>query len=179
MNRKNVILSILFNLTSPFVFWLPFRIIRSFYLRLFCKQMGSFVYVGRNIDVREPINITIGDGTIINKRAVLDGRGGLTIGRNVDIAQDAAIWTEQHDYNDDYHKLQKKQVVINDYVWVSSRAIILPGTTLDRGCVVAAGAVVTRDVPPMVVVGGVPAKHISERRSKLKYEFNYRPKYRF
>ena len=53
--------------------------------------------------------------------------------------------------------------MIEDHVWIGTRATILPGVTLGRGCVVAAGAVVTRDVPPLAIVGGVPAKVIGAR----------------
>ena len=116
---------------------------------------------------------------MINKNVVLNGRGGLVIGDNVDIAQDVFILTEQHDQNDDMHALVKKSVHIDDYVWIASRATVLPGVNLGRGAVVASGAVVTKDVAPMTVVGGVPARFMSERTSRLQYTFNYREKYSF
>ena len=109
---------------------------------------------------------------IINKYVVLDGRGGLTIGSNVDVAQDTFIWTAQHDYNCDYHKYIHGSVVIEDYVWLASRCTLLPGITIGKGAVVASGAVVSRSVEPMRVVGGIPAKVIAERRSKLLYTLN-------
>ena len=77
------------------------------------------------------------------------------------------------------HSLVKKSVHIDDYVWIASRATVLPGVNLGRGAVVACGAVVSRDVAPMTVVGGVPAKYMSDRKSGLKYSFNYREKYSF
>ena len=60
-------------------------------------------------------------------------------------------------------------MVIEDNVWVGTRATILPGVTLGRGCVVAAGAVVTRDVPPLVIVGGVPARPIGTRPERPRH----------
>lgn len=140
--------------------------------------MGHHNYFGRNIDIRAPYNIVIGNNNAINKHVVLDGRGGLTLGNNIDIAQDTLIWSEQHDYNDDYHKPIDKQVVIEDYVWMASRTSVLPGITIGKGAVVASGAVVTKDVASMIVVGGVPAKKIGERHSKLLYEHNFHPLFR-
>jgi len=175
----NTIITVIFNLTSPFFLWLPFADLRRWYLRLFVKSLGKRTYIGRNVDVKEPSKITIGHHSVINKNVVLNGRGGLDIGDNVDIAQDVFILTEQHDQNDDLHSLVKKSVRIDDYVWIATRATILPGTYLGKGAVVACGAVVTKDVAPMTVVGGVPARYISDRKSGLKYSFNYREKYSF
>ena len=175
MHYKIVIKTFLFNLTSGFFLWIPSLYIRRAYLRLFLKQVGKNNYFARNISIKSPYNITIGSNNVINKGVLLDGRGQLAIGNNVDIAQEAYIWTQQHDYNDDYHICESKSVIINDYVWIASRATILPGTSIGRGGVVAAGAVVTKDVEPMAVVAGVPAKKILERKSKLLYSQNYHP----
>ena len=118
MNNYMVVKNVFFNVVSPFFFWLPFRMVRYLFLKQCCAKLGDNVFVGRNVDIRDPYKIVIGEGTIINKRVVLDGRGGLTIGKNVDIDQDVNIWSEQHDYDDDLHSLQKKSVYIGDYVWI-------------------------------------------------------------
>lgn len=175
----HTICNVIFNMTSPFFLWLPFADLRRWYLRLFVKSLGKKTYIGRNVDVKEPSKISIGHHSVINKNVVLNGRGGLVIGNNVDIAQDVFILTEQHDQNDDMHSLVKKSVRIDDYVWIATRATVLPGVVLGKGAVVASGAVVTNDVASMTVVGGVPAKYISDRKSGLKYTFNYREKYSF
>lgn len=70
------------------------------------------------------------------------------------------IWTEQHDYNSPTYASVEKPVIIEDYVWIASRATILPGVTIGKESVVASGAVVTKDVPPLSIVGGVPARII-------------------
>ena len=106
----------------------------------------------------------------------MDGRGGkLTIGNNVDIAQEVNIWTLSHDPHDDYHSVWGKEVIIEDYVWIASRATIMPGIRIGRGAVVAAGSIVTKDVPAMAIVAGSPAKIVGERKSNLKYRLDWQP----
>ncbi|HPU00025.1 MAG TPA: DapH/DapD/GlmU-related protein, partial [Armatimonadota bacterium] len=77
--------------------------------------------------------------------------------------------TAQHDMNDPDFANVLAPIVIEDYVWIGSRATVLPGVRIGRGAVVAAGAVVTRDVAPLTVVGGVPARPIGERKPGMRY----------
>ena len=129
-----------------------------------------------NLEIRIGENITIGSNTVINNRVLLDGRGGkLTIGNNVDIAQETNIWTMEHDVNDNFHAAIGGDVTIHDYVWIASRVTILPGVTIGRGAVVATNSVVTKDVSPMTIVGGIPAKVIGLRKNELLYHLNYSP----
>lgn len=157
--------------------WIPLRFLRDIYLKQFISKVGQHVFFYRNIEIRNPKNIQIGSRVKINKRTLLDGRGGkLFIGNNVDIAQDVNLWTLQHDQNDDYYNTVGGDVIIEDYVWIASRATILPGVKIGYGAVVATGAVVTKDVPSMKIVGGIPAKVIGTRESKLKYNIGkYKP----
>lgn len=177
MNLKIVVPSILFRTTAPFFMWLPSLWVRRIFLSIFLKKFGKYNYVARNVDIRWPRQISIGCNNVINKHTVLDGRGGLIIGDNVDIAQDVMIWTEQHDKDDSLHRTEAKTVIIEDYVWVASRAVILPGVHLKKGCVVGAGAVVTKEVKPLDVVAGIPAKVVSKRNNKLEYTLNFHPKF--
>ena len=70
---------------------------------------------------------------------------------------------------------QGGEVHIGNRVWIGYRSLIMPGVTIGEGAVVAAGAVVTKDVKPYTVVAGVPAKPISSRTDELTYELNYHP----
>lgn len=164
-----------FGLTSGFIMALPIRKVREWYCRFFLNMVGSNVYFGKNLDIREPSMISIGDNVVINKRVLLDGRGGLIINSNVDIAQDVNIWTMQHDYNDENHSLVVGRGYIEEYVWLCSRSTILPGVKIGKGAVIASGAVVTKDVLPMEIVGGVPAHHIGVRNNSLKYKLSFNP----
>jgi maltose O-acetyltransferase len=119
----------------------------------------------------QPRNVIIGEDTIIGDRAFLDGRDKLSIGNHVDIASEVMIYNSEHDLEDPKFEAKNVSVEIKDYVFIGPRAIILPGVTIGKGAVVAAGAVVTKDVKDSEIVGGVPAKMIGERDIK---EFNYR-----
>lgn len=118
----------------------------------------------------EPKNIEIGKDTLIGEFAFLDGRASLKIGDHTDIASHVLIYNSEHDLNDSEFKAIEQPVEIGDYVFVGPRAIILPGVKIGRGAVVAAGAVVTKNVASGKIVGGIPAKEIGERKLK---EFEY------
>jgi len=139
--------------------WSHLHLLRKIYVKLVLNKIGPGCTICRNIEIRYPQNISIGENSRINKDVVLDGRGGkLIIGNNVDIGQQTNIWTLEHDVNDDYHRGIGGDVKIEDYVWISTRVTLLPGVHVGRGAVVACGAVVVKDVPPMAIVGGIPAK---------------------
>jgi acetyltransferase-like isoleucine patch superfamily enzyme len=107
--------------------------------------------------------VSIGKGTIINWNCMLYTTGGIFIGENVSISAGVWLVTGTHDMNDPLFPATYKPIVIGDYVWIGMRATILPGVTLGEGAVVMAGAMVTRDVPPYAVVGGIPARVIRQR----------------
>lgn len=125
-------------------------------------SLNSYIHLETNFF--KPSNITIGQNSIIGYRAFLDGRGKLSIGNHVDIASEVLIYTDEHDINSTDFGNSYGPVVINDYVFIGPRAIILPGVTIGKGAVVAAGAVVTKDIPDYEIWGGVPAKKISLRK---------------
>ena len=83
------------------------------------------------------------------------------------------IWTMEHDPQDSYYGVKGGAVTIEDYAWISCRVVILPGVTIGKGAVVAAGAVVTKDVAPYTIVGGVPAKKIGTRTKDLRYQLRF------
>lgn len=167
----------LFTLFTSFVMWIPIKWVRHCFLLFQFGKVGKKNFFFRNIEIRNAKNISFGNYNKINKRTLLDGRGGkIVIGNNVDIAQDVNIWTLQHDPADDYYTCKGGDVTIEDYAWIASRATILPNVTIGKGAVVATGALVTKDVEPMTIVGGVPAKVVGTRKSKLKYQLGkHRP----
>ncbi|MGE0887131.1 MAG: DapH/DapD/GlmU-related protein [Blastocatellales bacterium] len=145
-----------------------------FYRRIY--RIGEGTSILLHVRIRFPGNVSIGRHSTINYDCLLDGRGAeIVIGDNVNIASEVMIWTQEHDPDSPAHQTISKPVVIGDYAWIASRAIILPGVTIGEGAVVAAGAVVTKDVPPYAIVGGNPAKFIRERSKDLRYQLNYFP----
>jgi acetyltransferase-like isoleucine patch superfamily enzyme len=107
--------------------------------------------------------VRIGAYSRVNRNCCLDARGGLAIGQHVSISPDVTILTASHAVNDPAFRVEVRSVAIEDHVWIGTRALILPGVTLGRGCVVAAGSTVSRDVPPLTVVAGVPAVPVADR----------------
>lgn len=151
--------------------WTPCHLLRRMTCKVLMKQFSNTSSIQRNVELRSPYRISVGAFTNINKKVLLDGRGGnLVIGNCVDIAQEVNIWTLQHDYNDPYYASVGEEVKIDDYVWVASRATILPGVHIGRGAVVASCAVVTKDVPPLAIVAGIPAKIIGWRVDDMRYK---------
>jgi maltose O-acetyltransferase len=97
----------------------------------------------------------------------------LVIGNNVSIAGEVRIFTMQHDVDDPNFAEIEGRVTIDDYAVIGTRVTILPGVHIGKGAVVASGAVVTRDVEPYAVVGGVPAEFIRSRSKDLRYTLSF------
>jgi maltose O-acetyltransferase len=110
-----------------------------------------------------PWGIKLGHHTIVGDHSRLDGRSGLTVGNNVDISSETNIFTWEHDIESPIFDSKGRPVVISDWAYIGTRVTILPGVTIGEGAVVASGAVVTKDVDPWTMVGGVPAKFIKKR----------------
>lgn len=81
----------------------------------------------------------------------------------------------EHDVNDPQHISVGADVVIDDYVWIGARSTIMPGVKIGKGAVVGTCALVTKDVPPLAIVGGIPAKIIGQRKNALTYNLRYIP----
>ncbi len=120
-----------------------------------------------------PHRIRIGDHSVVNYNVLLDGRRGLWIGDNVSISEGTVILTLEHDIDDSKFGLKGAPVRIEDYVFIGSYARILPGVRVGEGGAVAAGAVVTHDVDPYTLVGGVPARFIRQRSRPMNYQLEF------
>lgn len=145
---------------------IPVHGLRRFFYRLGGIRIGRGSAIHMGARFYNPWNIKIGKDTIVGEGAVLDGRAKLAIGDHVDIASEVMIYNGQHDVDDPRFKAIFAPVVVEDYVFIGPRAIILPGVNLKKGAIVGAGAVVTKDVEEFKIVGGVPAKVIGERKNK-------------
>lgn len=144
----------------------PSHHVRRFFYRLAGVQIGKGSTIHMGARFFDPSKIKIGEDSIIGEGVLLDGRAKLTIGNHVDIASDVMIYNSEHNVQSENFNSTDEPVAIDDFVFIGPRAIILPGVTIGQGGVVAAGAVVTKNVDPYTIVGGVPAKIIGERKVK-------------
>jgi acetyltransferase-like isoleucine patch superfamily enzyme len=155
--------------------WLPSHGLRLLlYRRLLRISIGQRTSIHRSCRFYRPSGVNIGSHSIINRDVLMDGRMGLQIGNNVSISEGTAIITLEHDPNSPAFETRGAAVRLGDRVFVGARAILLPGVAIGEGAVIAAGAVVTRDVAPFAIVAGVPARPIGERRQDLTYTLDYR-----
>lgn len=157
----------------------PVERIRLFYYRRILKiTIGSRTHVSmRQFITGYPAcsNVVIGDNCVINRNCYLDGRTGVHIGNNVNVSFESCLLSLHHDHNLPNFPAIGGVVTIKDHAWIGARAIILPGVTIGEGAVVAAGAVVAKDVGDFEVVGGVPARQIGLRNREIGYLTEFSP----
>ncbi|MDN3688870.1 acyltransferase [Cyclobacterium jeungdonense] len=115
--------------------------------------------------------LTIGKSSFLG-RVYIALHDNVIIGERVCINDGVEILTGSHDVNDPTWQLLNKQIIIEDYVWIGTGAMILPGVHIGRGAIVGARAVVSKSIPPGAIVVGNPAKLISKNRTKY---LNYNP----
>lgn len=125
------------------------------------KAENCKFYAGVRIEVGPDATLSIGNGTYINRNTLIVSRENVTIGRDCRISWDVVIM------DSDLHPLNSptvihKPVTIRDKAWIGCRSIILKGVTIGEGAVIAAGSVVTRDIPPYTIYGGSPARHLAD-----------------
>ena len=148
----------------------PIRLkkLRGAFSKFFFRKSGWGVIIDKYVFIGDRKNIEIGEYSVINSFVhIWAGPAGLVIGKRVLIASHTTITTLTHDYDAASVRFAPpidKKIVIEDDVWIGSHAVILPGITVGKGAVVAAGAVVTKDVEEYTIVAGVPAKVIKKLR---------------
>jgi acetyltransferase-like isoleucine patch superfamily enzyme len=150
---------------------------RQYYGRLFLKAGKNIRFFPFNSDIHY-WNVTAGDDVYIGPFACfICGIAGIEIGSKVIMGPNVTIITGEHPIDlrgryiyDIKEKLPSEdvRVKIQDDVWLGAGATILKGVEIGRGAVIAAGAVVKKDVPPYAIVGGIPAKVIKYRGTKAE-----------
>lgn len=161
--------------TNRVVAHIPSHFIRLLFYRYllgFKIASGGTIFMEAWFDTKDFFKM--GQNSVINQKCHLDNRGGITIGENVAISSEVCILTADHDLQISNFPGRIRPVNIEDYVFIGTRALILPGVTLGKGSVVAAGAVVTKSVSPFTIVAGIPAKPIGRRQTDLNYCTRYR-----
>ena len=148
----------------------PFHWVRLTWLRLGGAKIGKGSTIWRNTEVLGVNNLVIGEDSVIAWHCQIDARAGLTIGDHVAIASHVLIIAGSHDLTAPEFWSVSAPIVIEDYVWVASRALIAHGACLRRGSVVTANTVVAKEVPAYKIVGGTGAKPMGERPHNLNYK---------
>lgn len=149
------------------------------YARIQCD--GEVLKIGENTTIDHFAFIRLWGGKIIigknfylNSYSILNGHGGLTIGDNVLIANHVSIVPANHIYTIqnmpiNHQGLRMKGIVIENDVWIAAGCKILDGITIGEGAIIAAGSVVTKDVPAYTIYGGIPAKFLKMRYENSKH----------
>lgn len=143
--------------------------VRWLVYRLLFQKLDAFAFIYAGVYLTHTYGIRAGKSLAINSGALLDGRGGITLGDSVLIGPYAIIASSNHAYKQLDQPISSvnhlmEPVTIGDDVWIGAHAVITGGVAIGSHAVIAAGAVVTSDVEAYQVVGGVPAKVISDRR---------------
>ena len=154
----------------------PSHFVRKLVLRWWLGRLGVGSSVQMGCRFMNGRKVHFGERNVINFGCVFDGRRHeIRTGNDVSIGPEATILTLGHDPQSPDFADRGGDVIIGDRVWIAYRALILPGVTIGEGAVIAAGAVVTRDVAAYEIVAGVPAKPVGSRSKQLSYRLSYDP----
>tara|TARA_Y100000996_G_scaffold291876_1_gene230742 strand:+ start:7170 stop:7655 length:486 start_codon:yes stop_codon:yes gene_type:complete len=133
------------------------------------QNKGKGNYFDDNITINRPNNLKIGDNNYLGKNLYLIAHGKIEIGNNCSIAADCKFITRNHVFENKNVPINEqtydyKSIKIGDDCWFGYNVIVLPGVILGKGCVVAAGSVVTKSFEDYSIIAGVPARLIKERK---------------
>lgn len=142
----------------------PFNRWRLFWLRRFGATLHGAPFVHGRASIIRPWNLTLRERSSLGDGAVAYALDRIDVGAGATIAQDAYLCTGTHDFDDPDTPLKTAAIVVGAHAFVGLRAIVLPGVTIGEGCIVGAGAVVTRDTEARTVYGGNPARPIGLRK---------------
>ena len=135
-------------------------------------QLEPDVVVGRGLRVTALLNPTVGDRVNLGPSLILDLRGGLAIGSDVDIAGDVTVWTADHDPDSPRHAYRERPVSIGNRCWIGHGAEILPGSVIPDGVVIGARAVVAGTLEPDGIYAGNPLRRIRDRNPEAMRRLN-------
>jgi acetyltransferase-like isoleucine patch superfamily enzyme len=161
---------------NSFITYLPSNYIRIIALKyMYRMKIGTKSIIAPKVKIISPWKISIGDNSVVNSSVFLDGRGGLRIGNNVDIAWYSKLITLKHDYNDPEYRTIGQGILIRDNCCIAVSATILPGVEIAAGCVVGALSLVNKSLTDeYTIYAGSPCREISKRNSIISYTLSTR-----
>lgn len=172
---NSVIKSAAMWVTNHLITHVPIWPLRKMWFKLLGMKIGrgSRILLGTTFEgIR---GIEIGEHSYINSSCHLDGRGGLSIGSNVNISNYSVIITGSHIMSSSSFAYRSGHVIIEDYCWLGTRAMVLDRTRLREKVVVGAGSVIKGTTEQNSVYIGVPARKVGERGLVGSYDVDWRP----
>lgn len=151
------------------VTYIPSHKLRNAALRMMGAKIGSESRIDMKTIIRRPTRLSMGNHVHINSDCIIQALAPIVIGNNVTISFRTSIIAGSHDIDSPDFKGDHHPICIEDYVFIGANSTILNNVIIGKGAVVCAGAVVTKNVAPYTIVGGVPAKKIGERSRDLHY----------
>ena len=146
-----------------FIAYIPCWIIRKFLYRLLGLKIGKGSRINQRVYIFSPWRISIGDNTMVNSFAILDGRDSLIIGSNTSISMHAAIYTASHKSWSDTFEGYTKPTTIGNGVWICINAVVLAGSYLEDNVIVSANSVIKGKAERGGVYMGLPAEMVKMR----------------
>ena len=140
---------------------------RYFYIKKYSKTCGDNIYVGKNVTIKNINQLSLGNNISIHAGSYIDAYGEIIIQDNVSIANQSSLISFEHSWNNKkkpikYNEVVTSAITIKNDVWIGNGSRILSGVTINSRSIIAAGAVVNKDVESNTIVGGVPAKLIKK-----------------
>lgn len=138
-------------------------------LKTLAKRVGDNVSVFPDVYLKNIQEMEIGNNVSFQPMVYIEAYGGVKIGDDVSFAEGSSLFSVNHGFKDTEVPIKDQALIplpieIKNNVWVGAKATILGGVTIESGCVVAAGAVVNKSTVPNMVIGGVPATPLKERK---------------
>lgn len=137
------------------------------FLRLFGARIGPSNFIYPTCKIWAPWLLVTGEAVAIGPEAEIYNPGGIRLGHHTVISQQAFICGATHDYNSEAFTYIKKEIVMEPYVWIAAKAVVMPGVHCAEGSVLGAAALATKNLEPWTVYGGNPARPVKKRRNFL------------
>lgn len=180
--RFQGIINVLVSICSCFPRWLRYSVfnscrningkkgvaIRYIFLKSLAAECGNNVAIFEGVYLKNIDYIKFGNNISIHAMCYVEGAGGITLGDNISIANGVTLISAEHNYTNTLIPIKDQgvklaSIIIEDDVWIGSRAIVLAGSRVKKGSIIGAGAVVTKDIGEYEICVGVPAKVIKNR----------------
>lgn len=142
-------------------------LVRYLYIKKYSKECGENIYIGKGVVLKNITYLSLGSNISIHAYSYIDSAGEITIGDNTSIANHSSLISFEHTWGNiqlpiKYNEVKKGSISIQNDVWIGSGCRILSNVIINTRSIVAAGAVVTRNIMPNTIVGGVPARKLKD-----------------